>query len=635
MLFLHFALASHAVSLDYFKQDTLNIPGVKKVRGGGRGDGSGGGRGDGLNRTKRLPENLIDSATVEEGTKKKPEIEEPQKIEPDTARVQRLLEIGISYRDINIDSAVFFTMQALSLSQEIEFENGRVSARNFLNHFYQEGAKPNEGIENGILLLDLLANRPDFDRSVLYRSMAMFYQLLENVQEASNYWNLAVKSLELKKDTVNLMTVYIDAAIFHDSLKEFDEALELLEAGLALAELTGNYIAEHYFLGSIGNVYSHRGEFDQAVDYLNQSLRLKKLHYRPVSLAYGYYHLQKAYLKEGLFEESIQYGEELQRTLNINPGTYLFKRSIEATRQASDFLGSEIPDFVEESNRPMLDALSSHERLMQERQFRALANDEKTSEYIYFQQGEIGELEATTDFQEKVIVFSVVGLILLFGSVYLIRSRSFALQEKRTQEVFSRQLLDYQEEERQRISRDLHDSIGQSLVLIKNKVQLKKDEETSSLIAKTLEEVQSISKQLHPLLLEKLGLTKSVRKLVEDLDNSTDVFIESEVAEIDGVFPKAKELHIYRIMQEAINNMVKHAETVSAKISIEKDEKIVTCSVIDRGNGFDLVEEPEKFQSLGMQTLKERTKVLQGKLLIDSTKGKGTAIVLKIDIPKS
>lgn len=245
------------------------------------------------------------------------------------------------------------------------------------------------------------------------------------------------------------------------------------------------------------------------------------------------------------------------------------------------------------------------------------------------QNAELALLTANNSFQQRMILIISFSLVLLFGLIYNYRTKRFAVKSKQLQETFSQQLLSYQEEERQKISRDLHDSIGQSLILIKNKVQLK-DEETGDMIANTLEEVRAISKQLHPVLLEKLGLTASIEKLVEEVDNASEIFIESEINNIDGVLSKELEVHIYRIVQETINNMLKHAEAVSANIRLEEGTDHVQYSIVDRGKGFDLTEDARHFQSLGMQTLKERTKILNGKLMIDSTVGKGTKIELII-----
>ncbi|MEQ9306654.1 MAG: sensor histidine kinase, partial [Marinoscillum sp.] len=506
-------------------------------------------------------------------------------------------------------------------------------ARELLVIYYAEVADAERGIKQGLALLSLVANQPEFNIAQSYRAMAMLSQVDKNYQQASAYWGKAIEAYTIKQDTIDMITTHIESGLFHDAIGEYETALEVLTTSLELSRAFGNYVAEHYILGSIGKVYTHLGDFDKAFDYLNQSLRLKQVYYRPVSVAYGFYDLQQAYLKAGKYKKSIEYGKSLQQTLNINPGTYLFKHSLEATRIASKALGREIPPLVDASKYPITDALNSHELLMQLRQMRALHSNEKTSEFIYEQQGSIGELKATTEFQKKAIYYGISVLMLLFGGAYMIRSRAFAIKERNIQEEFSHQLLRYQEKERQRISRDLHDSIGQSLVLIKNKVQLNNDVDTSSLIANTLAEVRSISKQLHPVLLEKIGLTASLEKLMDEVDSNTEIFMETEIESIDNVFPKENELHIYRIVQEGINNMLKHANAVSAHFKIEHLNNEVRCSLADRGSGFDLTTDSSKFQGLGMQTLKERTKILHGKLVLDSTKGKGTTLTLIVPKP--
>lgn len=601
-------------------QDSLGIPGIKKVRGGGRGDGTGGGKGDQAKK-KYLPEVLIDSMS---------DISVKKEFTKDSLRINQLIAIADSYYNIQIDSAILFAKKAIDLSEAIEYKNGEINARYKLNEFYVLAERGKQGIVNGNALLELIAEEPDYNQSGIHASVAMFHQSLGNLVEAQNAWNLAIQSATDKQDTVNLIIAYIDAAIFYDEIDEYRKSLDMLDEGLKMAKLTGNYVAEHYILGNIGKVYANQGDFAKSVDYLNQSLRLKKLYYRPVSLAYGYYHLQQVFLAQGLFEESIRYGEEVQRVLEINPGTYLFKNSLIASQKASEALGRAIP-IIDQSST--VDASSAHERLMQVRQIRALHNNEKTDEYIYFQNNEIGELEEKTSFQQKLIGVISSGLFLVFGAFYLIRSRAYAIKERKIQETFSQQLLTYQEEERKKISRDLHDSIGQSLILIKNKVQLK-DEETGEMIASTLEEVRTISKQLHPVLLEKLGLTASIEKLVEEVDQGSEVFIEREITNIDGVLPKEQEVHLFRIIQETINNMLKHAEAVSASIKVEEGPNILRYSIQDRGKGFDLTQDASRFQSLGMQTLKERTKMLNGKLSIDSTVGKGTSIELIVPKPQ-
>lgn len=613
-------------------QDTIKVPGIKQSSGGGRGDGTGGGRGDGSGggRQSRLkvPEEIRQELS-----------ENNQAISSemgmDSLSYKGLLSLAKSYFDVNIDSSIYYAEAALLASIDLSSKEGEIRSRYALNPYYLRGLKPKEVLENSDELLQLIAARPAANAGAVYESMALSYELLGRAKDAESAWNKAIEYAWSKEDTIAVVIDKINLGGFHRSQRDFSKEVKVYEEALAQAEKLGNHVAVHYLFGLLGTAYSELDQNEQAEHYLQKSLRLKQMHYRPVSLAYGFYHLQEFYLKTGDLQKSIEMGEKLQEVLNINPGTYLFKRSLVATRKAHESLGLPIPELIDQSNYPVLDELNQQEQLMQERQIIALHNNDRTSKFIDDQSAEIGNLEETTKFQRELLAYGISGLVFIFGGAYLYRSRAFALKENRIQEDFSQQLLTYQEEERLRISRDLHDSVGQSLILIKNKVQLEKDEETSAMITETLEEVRSISKQLHPLLLEKLGLTAAIEKLVEDVDSSSDIFIESEIENVNNQIDKESELHVYRIMQEAVNNMVKHSETKSAKVRVEKKDRQLVCEVVDHGRGFDLTESPDQFRSLGMLTLKERTKILGGKLSIDSTKGRGTTITLLVNLPNA
>ncbi|MEQ9231039.1 MAG: sensor histidine kinase, partial [Cyclobacteriaceae bacterium] len=345
------------------------------------------------------------------------------------------------------------------------------------------------------------------------------------------------------------------------------------------------------------------------------------------SVAYAYYHLQQAHLMAGNYKESIKNGEKAAETLAGNPGTSLLMLSLTATEEAYQAMDGEMPNFRNLIKKSDAFFKTDDEWLMHRRQMSSLYNAEKTDEFIDYQKSEIGALEQENIFHRRLLWLITGGLVLIFGVGFLIRSRNFAQKEKKIQEKFSHELLKYQEDERKRISRDLHDSIGQSLVLIKNRIQLQ-DAESTVMLAETLEEVRSISRQLHPVLLEKLGLTAAIEKVVAEADQNSDIFIESEIEQVDGLFSPDAQLHIYRIVQESVSNVVKHSKAKSASVKAKVKEKEVHFKIRDHGEGFDLIADPSKLSSLGMQTLKERTKILGGKLLIESNTGVGTSIVL-------
>ncbi|UXP34112.1 sensor histidine kinase [Reichenbachiella agarivorans] len=259
-----------------------------------------------------------------------------------------------------------------------------------------------------------------------------------------------------------------------------------------------------------------------------------------------------------------------------------------------------------------------------------LYEKEHRERQISDQENEIKMLATSNLFKTRLSWSIGIGLLMFFAGIYFYRSSRFAIQAKELETIYSRQLLVAHEDERRRISQDLHDSVGQSLMLIKNKVALNQDENTENMVARALEEVRSISKALHPAVLENLGLTAGIQKLVKDADEYSDIFFSEEIDAIDGFFDKPKELQIYRIIQECLNNILKHSMAESAAVMVKDELARVVIQIKDYGIGFDLIENAGVITSLGMKTLKERTQLLGGKLMVESVKGKGTTITLHV-----
>ncbi len=412
--------------------------------------------------------------------------------------------------------------------------------------------------------------------------------------------------------------------------KELDKADSLFNTSLDICKEYGFMKVLSMNLNDIGELYFNQGQPEKSLEIYKDALKLPLLLDIKINTMNN---MANALWKMGRYEEGIAAGLEAQKLADEADILTLAERAVRIVADCYMSQGN-----FEQGIIYYRKYMKYRGRLFNEQKDAQILELEKKYEterkelLINQQNSELALLSANNSFQRKMIIVISVSLILLFSLIYMYRTKRFAVKSQLLQETFSQQLLSYQEDERQKISRDLHDSIGQSLILIKNKVQLK-DEETGEMIASTLEEVRAISKQLHPVLLEKLGLTASIEKLIEEVDNGTEVFIESDIKNVDDLLSKDQEVHIYRIVQETINNMLKHAEAVSARVKLEAGPTYLKYSIEDRGKGFDLTEDVGQFQSLGMQTLKERTKILNGKLSIDSTLGKGTKI--ELIIPKS
>jgi len=225
------------------------------------------------------------------------------------------------------------------------------------------------------------------------------------------------------------------------------------------------------------------------------------------------------------------------------------------------------------------------------------------------------------------------------------RARVSALQrEKAEQEQLSRRFNDLQESERQRIACELHDSLGQSLVIIKNRARQALDSEPGGLAQReqleeitesateALAEVRQIAYDLRPFHIDRLGLTKAVDAMVRQVAGATGVKVTAALSDIDGVLPAGDEISFYRIVQEALGNAVKHAQATEIQVGIRREDGTVALTVRDNGRGF--APAPASAApgagGFGLVGMAERARILRGGLTIHSAPGEGTTIGLTV-----
>ncbi|WP_422107122.1 tetratricopeptide repeat-containing sensor histidine kinase [Winogradskyella sp.] len=260
--------------------------------------------------------------------------------------------------------------------------------------------------------------------------------------------------------------------------------------------------------------------------------------------------------------------------------------------------------------------------------YQTLYETEKRDFTITAQNSEIALLDKQNKIKQQWMLFGGLGLVLLFTIIYLLRSRNFSRKEKINQELFSQELIKTQEDQRTQVARDLHDSVGQKLMLLTKKVKSFENNDIDNLAKTTLSELRGISRGLYPATFEKIGVTASIESMINEVDANTDLFFTIDIANIDDVLSQKDALHLYRIIQEVLNNTVKHAKAKSVSVLISKTEDVIETTIKDNGIGFEFNEKRHATSSLGMKTLIERAKIIKSKLSFDSAKNKGTTMQL-------
>jgi len=228
----------------------------------------------------------------------------------------------------------------------------------------------------------------------------------------------------------------------------------------------------------------------------------------------------------------------------------------------------------------------------------------------------------------------LIGALLLGLSYLIYRSRLQVVKEKQLKDKYTEDLLTETEKEKKRISVNLHDGVGQNLMLIKNQISLSENSKINDIVEDVIKTVRSISQDLHPIQLDQLGLTGALRNTLSNTHEFSEVFVNYEIENVDGLFTKDHETHIYRAIQELINNVIKHSQAEALKVDVSKHEEFVAIDLKDNGGGFDFTEEYNKIGSLGLKTIKERVRLLGGNLVFDTTKGLGTEVHIQIPYKK-
>ena len=225
----------------------------------------------------------------------------------------------------------------------------------------------------------------------------------------------------------------------------------------------------------------------------------------------------------------------------------------------------------------------------------------------------------------------------------ILKNQQIALEavrnEKIIQEEFAHHLISSQENERKWIAMELHDSIGQDLLIIKNNLLAGIQEENnpqklsryiqsaSNITSQALQDVRAIAQNLRPQFLDELGLTASLESVTEKIAASSEIEFEVSIEQIDSLIPAGQEINFFRIVQESLNNIIKHSGATNASVIVKKNDDRIELLIEDNGKGIN---ENYNRGGLGLTGMKERAFMLGGKLEVTPRAGSGTKVYLEI-----
>jgi len=219
--------------------------------------------------------------------------------------------------------------------------------------------------------------------------------------------------------------------------------------------------------------------------------------------------------------------------------------------------------------------------------------------------------------------------------------REAQANELRVQAQFSRRLLTAQEQERHRLANELHDGLAQNLSVIKNRAHLARQspdlpplvlshlDAIERVVSTAITETRSLAHNLRPPHIDQLGLTDSLQSLIREVSQASPIRFERRLENVDDLFKGDAATNLYRIVQEALNNLVKHSKAEEASVTLERDVRSARLRVADNGVGFDR-DDVRSRHGLGLTSMTERVRMLGGHLALQSAPGHGTQLTIEL-----
>jgi signal transduction histidine kinase len=235
-----------------------------------------------------------------------------------------------------------------------------------------------------------------------------------------------------------------------------------------------------------------------------------------------------------------------------------------------------------------------------------------------------------------IILVTTVVLIQSLTIALLLTHRRRRVAAELAQKALSGQLINAHEDERRAIARELHDDLSQRLARLaidagligQDSISDAADDELRTLreeLASVSEDVHDMSYRLHPSLVEDLGISTALRTECQRVEKYADVPIKAHIGETHGRIPKDAALCAYRVIQEALNNAVRHARADSIEVVFEMEGQVLKLEVSDDGRGFDTTQATPG-GGIGLSSMRERVRSQDGTLSIHSTPGEGTTV---------
>lgn len=488
-------------------------------------------------------------------------------------------------------------------------------------------------------------NHP-LEAAEIYNEIARIYRR-DEVDRALHFYDKAYAIYDKANDEKGLAIILNESGMAYQNKGDLDEAIRRYSSSLEIQKRRNDSVGIGYALEFLSGAYLIKKEFRKSKDYLLESLKIRTELKDTFALAINYTNLGEFYqttndphqaisnvLLSNKLARKIDFLDLLSHNYNLLSNLYQqtgeYKLAYESMNQ----------------HYAIKDSLFDLQKSKQIEEISVKYETEKNKSLIKEQNLKILK-------RNYAIGISIFLLLALIGIAFLLFKRTklkndLKLKQSiiKEQEASTKAVMNAEEEERQRIARDLHDGVGQlmstakmnlssleSYIDFKDENQKRTFENAIHLVDESCKEVRVVSHNLMPNALLKKSLADAIRNFIHKIEKDklkVHLYMEGFEEKLD----QNLESVLYRIVQECVNNVIKHADASSLDISILKDAHEINLTIEDNGKGF-LVDKISSFDGMGLKNITSRVLYLKGTVDFDSEPGKGTLVAINIPLKKN
>lgn len=543
------------------------------------------------------------------------------------------------------DSVLYFTQKNIRYfksknSQDLKL----VDLYNLEGAYFMHLNKQREALERYYASLKIAdANNDVLSKIKSVTNIGWAFMELNQCDTAVVYFRTAIVLMR-SNSFDRFAAVYNNIASCYGDLKKYDSAKKFVLIGIDIAKKNDDLVAEANGLNILGTVYEQYKQYDEELKVLTQAKAIREKLGDPFFIVSDMATIAGLYSKTGQYQKGIEISNQALDIAKRNDIVIKLPLIYQALARNYEGAGNYAAAMnIYKQLSSMKDSMYANASPQALAEMRTKYETEKKERMIHEQQSKLT--------RQKIVIGAGIALFILASLLgYTQYRRSQWKQEAKMraavlkqQEEATKAVIEAEEAERQRIAKDLHDGVGQMMsaakmnlsayesnVLFKNEEEKQSFEKIIELVDESCKEVRAVSHNMMPNALLKNSLASAIREFIDKLDhNKLQVHLYTEG--LEERLDANVETVLYRVIQECVNNVIKHAEANTLDISVIRETNEITATIEDNGKGFD-TSDKETFDGIGLKNIRTRVEYLKGIVDFDSSPGKGTLVALHVPL---